>query len=116
MPPLETRRLGRTGMTPKALGLGCAFFGQKDRVTDRDAIEGVRRALDLGLDYIDTSPLYGESERRVDLALEGVPRDAFYLQTKTGAHPQHRHDYSASATRATPIWRCGFAGPSSASL
>ena len=99
MPALETRRLGRTEMTPKALGLGCAFFGSKDSVTDQDAISGVRRAIELGIDFVDTSPLYGESERRVGLALEGGWRDKVYLQTKTGTHPQHRHDYSAKITR-----------------
>ena len=84
MPPLETRRLGRTGMTPKALGLGCAFFGNKNKVTDQTAIEGIRHAIDLGINFIDTSAGYGESERRVGLALEGGYRDKLYLQTKTG--------------------------------
>jgi aryl-alcohol dehydrogenase-like predicted oxidoreductase len=99
MTPLETRRLGRTEMKPKALALGCAFFGHKENVTDKDAIEGVRRAIELGLNYVDTSPLYGESERRVGLALEGGYRDKVYLQTKTGTHPERRYDYSAQATR-----------------
>lgn len=99
MPPLESRRLGRTEIRAKALGLGCAFFGQKDAVTDRDAINGVRRAIDLGLDFVDTSPLYGESERRVGLALEDGYRNRVFLQTKTGTHPERRHDYSAAATR-----------------
>lgn len=95
---LATRTMGRTGMTPRALGLGCAFFGGEPS-SDRDALEGVRRAIDLGLDYVDTSPLYGESERRVGLALQGGYRDRVYLQTKTGTHPQRRGDYSAAATR-----------------
>ncbi|MSS70237.1 MAG: aldo/keto reductase [Candidatus Latescibacteria bacterium] len=98
MPVLETRRLGRTGMQPKALGLGCAWFGKADN-TDRDTIEGVRRAIELGVDFLDTSPLYGESERRVGLALEGGWREKVHLQTKTGTHPSRRHDFSAEATR-----------------
>ncbi|MDA0708615.1 MAG: aldo/keto reductase [bacterium] len=96
---LEIRRLGRTEMKPKALALGCAFFGPKDSVTDKDAVDGVRRAIELGLNYVDTSPLYGESERRVGLALAGGYRERVYLQTKTGTHPERRHDYSAEATR-----------------
>jgi aryl-alcohol dehydrogenase-like predicted oxidoreductase len=98
MPELKRRRLGSTGMYPRALGLGCAHFG-RDYHSDRDAIDGVRRAIELGLDYIDTSPAYGESERRVGLALEGVCRKEIYLQTKTGTHPSRRFDYSAEATR-----------------
>ncbi len=48
---------------------------------------------------MDTSPLYGESERRIGLALAGGYRDRVYLQTKTGTHPERRYDYSAEATR-----------------
>ena len=98
MPELETRQMGATGMTPKALGLGCAFFGAAE-LTDEVAVEGIRRAIELGLDYVDTSPLYGPSERRVGLALEGGLREKVYLQTKTGTHPDRMHDYSAKSTR-----------------
>ncbi|MCD6333948.1 MAG: aldo/keto reductase [Candidatus Latescibacteria bacterium] len=98
MTKLETRRLGRTEMRPKALGLGCAYFGAAHH-TDRDAIEGIRRAIELGINFFDTSPLYGESERRVGLALENGWREKVYLQTKTGTHPEREGDYSAQATR-----------------
>ena len=98
MAELETRRLGRTGIHTKALGLGCASFGRHGKM-DRGAIEGVRRAIELGIDFVDTSPLYGESERRVGLALEGGWREKVTLQTKMGTHPDHRGDYSAAGTR-----------------
>jgi aryl-alcohol dehydrogenase-like predicted oxidoreductase len=98
MAELKRRRLGRTGMTPRALGLGCAFFGGGN-VSDNEAVAGIRRAIELGLDYLDTSPLYSESERRVGLALEGGWRERVYLQTKTGTHPLRRHDFSGEATR-----------------
>jgi len=95
---LETRRLGRTEMRPKAVGLGCAHFGG-DLSTDPDAVDAIRRAIELGIDYVDTSPLYGESERRVGLALEGGWREKVYLQTKMGTHAQRWHDYTAAGTR-----------------
>ncbi|MEW6754458.1 MAG: aldo/keto reductase [Candidatus Latescibacterota bacterium] len=95
---LGRRKLGSTGMTPCVLGLGCAWFGS-DKSSDRDTVEGVRRAIELGMDFVDTSPGYGESERRVGLALEGGWRDRIYLETKTGTHPEHRGDYSARTTR-----------------
>lgn len=98
MDQLETRSLGNTGMTPRALGLGCAFFGGA-KSSDGETVEGVRRAIELGLNYVDTSPLYGESERRVGLALRDGWREKIYLQTKTGTHPERRGDYSAEATR-----------------
>ena len=93
-----TRRLGRTGLRVSALSLGCASIGY-DRHSDRDAVETVRGAIELGINFIDTSPAYLESERRVGLALEGGWRDRVYLETKVGTHPSARGDYSGRATR-----------------
>ena len=59
----------------------------------------MRRAIELGINFLDTSPLYEESERRVGLALEGGYREAIYLETKIGTHPLRRGDYSAEATK-----------------
>ena len=103
MPDLETRRLGRTELKPKAIGLGCAFLGSPQRVSDDDGIATVRNAIDRGLNFIDTSAAYGggESERRVGLALQDGYREKVYLQTKAGTHPDHRHDYSAKTIRWT---------------
>ena len=98
MADLETRKFGKTNMTPKALGLGCYSLGKEDH-TDGEAAAAVKRAIELGIDFIDTSPLYGESERRVGLALQGGLRDKIYLQTKTGTHPERQYDYSAESTR-----------------
>ncbi|MDA0337866.1 MAG: aldo/keto reductase [bacterium] len=95
---LRRRRFGRTAMTPSALGLGCAFFGG-GQSSDAETITGVRRAIELGINYVDTSPGYEQSERRVGLALADGWRDRVYLQTKAGTHPERRGDYSAQATR-----------------
>ena len=101
MPKLETRRLGRTEMKPKALGLGCAFLGSPQRAPDEEAVATVRQAIELGIDFVDTAAGYGggESERRVGLALEGGWREKVYLQTKVGSHPTRPHDFSGEATR-----------------
>lgn len=98
MTDLPRRRLGQTGMTPSALGLGGAAFGG-DASSDADAVAGVRRAVELGIDYVDTSPLYGQSERRVGLALQGGRRERVYLQTKTGTHPERRGDFVGLGVR-----------------
>ena len=95
---LQKRVLGRTGLEVTSLGLGGARIGGVD-VTDDEAVETVHRAITLGINYLDTSPLYGESERRVGLALSDGWRDKIYLATKTGTHPKWRGDYSASGTR-----------------
>lgn len=93
----ERRRFGRAGFEVPALGLGCAGLGG-DEVSDTDAAATVEAALAAGLDFLDTAPLYGESERRVGLALRGVARSAYRLSTKTGTHPSRRHDFSRDAT------------------
>ena len=96
--PLPLRRLGRTDLKVTAFGMGGAGIGRSN-VTDDEAIEAVHRAIELGVNYLDTAPLYGESERRVGLALAGGWREKVYLATKTGTHPEWRGDYSASGTR-----------------
>ena len=97
--PLPRRRLGRTELEVTCLGMGGAGLGRGD-VTDDEAVEAVHRAIDLGINYLDTAPLYGESERRVGLALaDGNWREKIYLATKTGTHPEWRGDYSAAGTR-----------------
>lgn len=80
------------------IGLGCARMGMADR-TDENAIAGIRLAIEHGINYIDTSAGYGESERRVGLALQGGWREKVFLQTKTGTNPQRRGDYTAEGTR-----------------
>ncbi len=94
---LPRRRLGRSELRVPIFALGGYPLGQDD-VTDAQAIEAIRYALDQGIDYFDTSPGYGESERRYGLALEGVDRGAITISTKTGTHPDRRADYSWDAT------------------
>ena len=74
MPDLEARRLGRTEMKPKALGLGCGHLGNPRR-PDEEAVITIREAVERGIDFIDTSPYYGVSEYRVGLALAGGWRE-----------------------------------------
>jgi len=82
-----------------ALSLGGAGIGGVYAETsDDDAIETVHYAIAQGINYIDTSPLYAESERRIGLALEGGLREKIVLSTKTGTHPQRRGDYSWDGT------------------
>lgn len=95
---LPKRRLGRTGLQITGLSLGGARIGGSN-VTDDEAVETVRCAISLGINYLDTSPLYGESERRVGLALADGWREKIFLATKTGTHPKWGGDYSAAGTR-----------------
>jgi len=85
--PLETREIGRTGLKVTTLGLGgAALGGLYSDVAEETAAGSVRRALALGIRYIDTAPQYGygKSERFIGKALQGVDRDSFVLSTKVG--------------------------------
>lgn len=100
MSPLPRRRLGHSGLEVTVLGLGGAGIGggAYGAVSDDDAIATVQQAVQAGMTYIDTSPLYGESQRRIGLALAGGLRKQVVLSTKTGTHPRWKGDYSADAT------------------
>jgi aryl-alcohol dehydrogenase-like predicted oxidoreductase len=87
-------------VTSLSLG-GVGLGGRRTVDDDRAAVETLRGALNLGINYLDTSPLYAQSERRIGMAfreLGGRPSDLF-LSTKTGTHPTRRGDYSAAGTR-----------------
>jgi D-threo-aldose 1-dehydrogenase len=96
---LPRHHLGRTGIPVTALGLGGAALNDcYGRSTDDEqAAATVRRALELGIRYFDTSPGYGESERRMGLGLAGWPRHDYFLATKTGTGTRPK-DYSAEGT------------------
>ena len=84
---LPRRKIGRTDLDVATLGLGCASLGNLYRtVTDTQARETVRCALDAGLRYLDTAPYYGFglSERRVGDVVRREPRSSFVLSTKAG--------------------------------
>ena len=90
--PLERVALGRTGLHLTRLALGGASIGGLfSAVDDESAVGTVRHAWDLGIRTFDTAPLYGygASERRMGLALQDRPRDAYVLSTKVGRLVQH---------------------------
>lgn len=96
---MPLRTLGRLGRQVPALGMGGAALNDLyGRPTNDDwAAATIRRALERGIRYFDTSPLYGESERRMGLGLEGWPREDYFLATKTGTGVDPK-DYSADWT------------------
>ena len=82
---MEYRRLGRTNLRVSLLGLGSggrSQLGQAHGVEQAGITAIVRRALDMGVNVIDTSPDYGNSEALLGNALAGVSRDSYVLCTK----------------------------------
>lgn len=85
---MKQRRLGTTGPTVSALGLGCmgmsGVYGPADRA---ESIATIHAALDAGVTLIDTGDFYGmgHNERLIAEALNGVPRENYVLSVKFGA-------------------------------
>ena len=80
---MRYRKLGSSDLLVSEITLGTWLSYGEGEVRARH-IACVRRALDLGVNLIDTANVYGwgESERLIAEALEGVPRDRYLLATK----------------------------------
>jgi L-galactose dehydrogenase len=82
---MEYRTLGRTGLNVSLLGLGsggASRLGQRYNLSTSETERLVKRALDSGVNLIDTAPTYSQSESLLGEALQGVPRDKYVLCTK----------------------------------
>jgi L-galactose dehydrogenase len=95
---MEHRKLGNTSLSLPVLSFGASSLGQEFRQVDLgEAMQTVRVALDLGMNFIDTSPFYGRgmSEVLLGVALRGVQRDSYLLGTKLGRYDLAHFDFSA---------------------
>jgi aryl-alcohol dehydrogenase-like predicted oxidoreductase len=81
---MNHRSLGRTGIKVTPLCLGAMMFGEWGNPDHDESIRIIHRALDAGINFIDTADVYsrGESEEIVGKALAGGRRDNVVLATK----------------------------------
>ena len=83
---MKRRKLGANGPEVSAIGLGCMgmseFYGSRD---EQESIATIHRALDIGIDFLDTSDVYGPhtNEELVGKAIKGR-REKVFLATKFG--------------------------------
>jgi aryl-alcohol dehydrogenase-like predicted oxidoreductase len=93
---MQYRTLGRTGVKISPLCLGAMMFGEWGNPDHNDSIRIIHRALDAGINFIDTADVYshGESEEIVGKALVDGRRGDVILATKVhasmGDDPNHK--------------------------
>jgi aryl-alcohol dehydrogenase-like predicted oxidoreductase len=83
---MRYRALGKTGLQVSELGMGGLFISSYG-AERQEARRAVRRALELGVNYVDTAPGYLDSEEVLGFALDGVEQP-YILSTKLGGRPQ----------------------------
>jgi L-galactose dehydrogenase/L-glyceraldehyde 3-phosphate reductase len=109
---MEYRTLGRTGLKVSALAFGCGDVGGlMVRGTAADRERGVARALELGINYLDTAPSYGsgESEKNLGQVLRAL-RPAVIVGTKWRLVAADLADVAGAVARSveTSLGRLGL--------
>ncbi|HEU4912751.1 MAG TPA: aldo/keto reductase [Actinomycetes bacterium] len=101
---METRQLGRTGRHVSVVGLGCWQLGADwGAVSEQDALDVLRAALDAGVTFLDTADVYGDgrSEALIGRLLRERPGAEVTVATKMGrrADPQLPEAFTLEAFR-----------------
>lgn len=103
---MHYRKLGTSGLNVSAIGLGCmSMSGIYGKADDAESEKVIQRALDLGINFIDTADAYGRghNEELVGRAIKGS-RDKVVLATKFGNTPDGAKgspDYVVQACEAS---------------
>ena len=99
---MEYRSLGRTGLRVSVLGFGCSNgAGLMVRGAPKDREQAVAQALELGINYFDTAPSYGDglSEQHLGDALRSLSAPA-YVGTKFSLWPEDMGDARSAVARS----------------
>ncbi len=97
---LPIRRLGRTDIRTAALGQGGSNLGGTIHPVTAEQVEAtITQGYTLGVRHLDTSPVYGESERNIGHALRRHEFPGQTVSTKVGLHPDRPEKYGAEDVR-----------------
>ncbi len=99
---MQSRSLGKTGLTVSTLGFGCGNVGGLIiRGTPAERERAVARAMELGVNYFDTAPSYGdgESERNLGQVLKAL-KARVQVGTKFRLDSQDLHDIPGAVARS----------------
>ena len=99
---MQLRNLGKTGLTVSTLGFGCGNVGGLIiRGTPTDRERAVARAIELGINYFDTAPSYGDgqSEQNLGQVLKAL-KPKVYVGTKFRIDPNDLADIPGAVARS----------------
>ncbi|MBZ0291938.1 MAG: aldo/keto reductase [Anaerolineae bacterium] len=88
-------QVGTTALKVTEFGLGTAHIGYQ---TVENAVNVVHTALDNGVKFLDTAPLY-KTEKYLGVALEGIPRESYVVATKIGRLPDGKGGFTFNYSR-----------------
>ncbi|MBI1737229.1 MAG: aldo/keto reductase [Candidatus Rokubacteria bacterium] len=99
---MESRALGRTGLSVSALGFGCGNVGGlMVRGAPREREQAVARAMELGVNYFDTAPVYGDGQSETNLGQTLKALGArVYVGTKFRLEPGELRDAPRAIERS----------------
>ena len=84
---LHQRSIGKTDLSVSSLGFGSAWLGIAGlNITEHESEQILRSAIEQGITYFDTAPLYGHGlcEKRLGRILSRIPRNEFVISSKVG--------------------------------
>ena len=105
---MEYDEIGRRGGKVSSLSIGASFLGGVFLdIGEKEGLDAVFTAIDLGMNFIDVSPYYGhyKAETVLGKALKEIPRDKYYLSTKVGRYGKdgvNTWDYSGKRATVCP--------------
>jgi len=103
---MQYREFGNTGIKLSALGWGLMRLPQDDE----EAVRVIRHGIDLGINYLDTAPGYGDgwSERMLGEAIQGYDRSKLYLSTKNPLQCDTREGWRERLETSLERMRCDY--------
>ncbi len=106
------RFYGKTHCKVSLLGFGAMKLPVRNqgKVDFDKSTAVVKRALELGVNIFDSSIIYGQSEKALGIALEGIPREKYFIQTKnpTWKPLRGRESYRSRLERALKALKTGY--------